>query len=164
MPVASPYWASVQILAEFFPDAGHFANNIVNVQHHLHHADLLVIDGWIKFFLYLRLTYVINRKSKLDSRQWTCISGVTVGDCFSGKAASLALSRTQKNNYVLGAVLLGKTLYPPLVFQIHCSCGGSDKALGGRKHHLCPGGSCAGGDSLSGYSVPVAYYHCLFTG
>ncbi len=55
--------------------AAHLADDIVNIQNHLHHADLLVIDSGIEFCLDLRLAYVINRESQLrllstDLRKW----------------------------------------------------------------------------------------------
>lgn len=154
----------VEILAVLLPDSAHLVDDIVNVENHLHHADLLVINIGIEFCLYLRFTYVINRKSKLDSCQRTCVGGVTVGDRLSSESGSLAFSCAQENYYVLGAVLIGEFLDALLVFQIHCACGRSDKALGGGEYYFCASGFSAGSYRLSRYTVAVAYDHAFLTG
>ena len=107
---------------------------------------------------------MINRKSKLDSCQRTCVGGVTVGDRLSSESGSLAFSCAQENYYVLGAVLIGEFLDALLVFQIHCACGRSDKALGGGEYYFCASGFSAGSYRLSRYTVAVAYDHAFLTG
>src|SRR5699024_2224849 len=117
-------------------DSCHLGNDIIYIENHLHHADLLIIDSLVKFFLHLRLAYVINLKSKLDSCQWTCESRISCCNSLSCKTCSLALCSSENYNKVLRAVLVSKLLYSLLVFQIHCACARSDEALRGREYHF----------------------------
>jgi hypothetical protein len=42
-----------------------------------------------------------------------------------------------------------------LILQIHCSCCSSNKALGGRKNHLCSAAGKAGFHGWAGNSIPL---------
>ena len=92
---------------------------------------------------------MINRKSQLDSCQGTCEGGVTIGNRLSSQAGSFAFGSTEQNNNVLCTVLLSQSQDALLIFQIHCTSGGSHKALRGGEHHL---GTCALSASLDGLS------------
>lgn len=149
------------ILAVLFADGGHFVNYIVNIQNHLHHLYLLAIYVRIEFRLYFRLAHMIHPESQLDSCQRTCESGVTIGDGLGSETGSLALSSTQKNNNVLGAILLGQGLYAPLILKVHCTGGRSDKALRRGEDNICTCALSAQFDSLSGNAVTVTDYDDL---
>ncbi len=144
------------ILAELLADGSHFLDDIVNVKNHFHHADLLLINSSVKLLLNLRLAHMIHLESQLDSCQRTGESGVTIGNRLSSKTGSLALSSTQKNNNVLGAILLSKLLYSLLVFQIHCTSGGSHEALSRGKHNFSTSALGTGSNSLTGNAIAVA--------
>src|SRR5699024_3152440 len=107
----------LEVLAVLLPDAGHFADDIINVQHHLHHGDLLVIDGGIELSLHFGLAHMENRESQRDSCQRTGISGIAIGHCLSGQTGGLALGSAQQNDDVRRAILLGDLLDSPLILR-----------------------------------------------
>ena len=121
--------SDLEILAELFSDRGHFTDDVIDVKNHFHHGYCFVIDGRIKFFLYLRFYNMVDCESQRDSCQRTCISGVTSGDCFSSESGSFAFSSAKENDNVLRTILLSKFLNSLLVFQIHCTSGRSDEAF-----------------------------------
>ena len=143
------------ILAELLADRAHFAGDIVDVQNHLHHADLLVIDSFIEFCLDFFFTNVINLESQRDSSQRTGKSGVTSSDRLSSEAGSLTLRCAQQNNDVLCAILFGEVLNTLLVFQIHCTSGSSDEALRRGENNFGTGRLGAGCNSGAGDTVTV---------
>ena len=112
-----------------FSDTAHLADDLVDVQNHLHHGDLVFVDTRVDFSFDFRLANVINRESQRDSCQRTCISGVASCDSLRGQAGSLSLGSAQQNNNVLCAKLLSKLLHSLLILQVHCASGGSDEAL-----------------------------------
>ena len=107
--------SGLQILAEISADSAHLANDIVDIQNHFHHTALLIINSGVNFFLNLRLTCMINRKSQLDSCQWTSESRVTSSYGFSCKTCSFAFSSTKNNNDVFCTVFFGQIQYPFLI-------------------------------------------------
>ena len=143
------------ILAELLADRAHFAGDIVDIQNHLHHADLLVIDSFIKLCLDFFFTNVINLESQRDSSQRTCIGGVTIGDRLSSEAGSLTFSGAQQNDNVLGTVLFGEFLNTLLVFQIQCTSGRSDEALRRGENNFGTGRLSTRCDSGAGDAVTV---------
>ena len=138
-----------------FTDTGHFADDIVNVQHHLHHTDLLIIDSFIKLCLDFRLTYMINPESQRDSCQRTCKSGVTVRHGLGCQTGTLALGSTQQNHNVFCSVLLHELLDSLLILQIHSTCGRSDEALGRGEHDFGASALGTGRNGHTGDTVTV---------
>ena len=143
------------IFAELLADRAHFAGDIVDIQNHFHHADLLVIDSFIKLCLDFFFTNVINLESQRDSSQRTGKSGVTIGNRLSSEAGSLTLRCAQQNNDVLCAILFGEFLNTLLVFQIHCTCGRSDEALRRGENNFGAGRLSTRCDSGAGDAVTV---------
>ena len=80
------------------------------------------------------------------------------------KAVHLTLRSAQQNNDVLGAILLSELLDSLLIFQIHCTSGGSDEALRRGKDDLGAGGLGAGLDGHTGDAVAVTDDDDLLTG
>lgn len=150
-----PFTGVSLILAELLADAAHFAGDVVDVQNHFHHADLLIIDSFIKLCLDFFFTNVINLESQRDSGQRTCVGGVTGGDRFSSEAGSLTFSGAQQNNDVLGTILFGEFLNTLLVFQIHCTSGRSDEALRRGENNFGTGRLSTRCDSGAGDAVTV---------
>ena len=116
-------------LAVLFANAGHFADDIVNIQNHLHHTDLILINVRIKFFLHFRFAHMENLESQRDPCQWTGVGRVTISDRLSSETGSLTFRSAQQNHNVLSAILLGELLNTLLIFQIQCTSGRSDETL-----------------------------------
>ena len=156
LEVSSPFACILaQILAELLADAAHFVGDIVNVQNHLHHTDLIVIDVSVELFLHFSFAHMINLESQRDSSQRTGERGVTIGDRLSSEAGSLTFRCAQQNNDVLCAILFGEFLNTLLVFQIHCTCGRSDEALRRGENNFGAGRLSTRCDSGAGDAVTV---------
>ena len=157
LEVSSPFALILaEILAELVANARHFASDIINVKYHLHHADLIVINGFVKLCLDGFFANMINRESQRDSCQRTCESGVTSCDCLSGQTRGFTLCCAEENDNVLSAILIREIKNSLLIFQIHCTCGCSDEALRRREDDLCASSLCTFFDGRAGNAVSVA--------
>ena len=145
----------VEVLAVVVADSRHLVTNVVEIENHLHHGDLVIVDVLRNLCLNLRLADVVNRESQLDPSQRTCEGRVAIGDGLSRQTSALAVSGTKDNGNVLSAILLCELLDTLLVLQVHCTCSRSNEALGRREDHFATGRFGTSLDGITGDTITV---------
>ena len=125
--------------SDLFANSVHLFANVVYIQHHFHHADLLIIYRLIDLLFDLRLAYVVTWEFQRNPCQTPCKCRISESYCLCSEAACLSFCSAYEYYQIICSVLIVELFYSLLILQIHGSGSRSDEALGRAEYDL---GSC----------------------
>ncbi len=135
--------------SSLLPDPLQSFNDLFHIKGELHQFQMLLISSRSDLVFDFRFHDMVDGNLKSDTSQWPHPTGISIGEGFSIKLSTVGVRCAKDGNQIILAVLVNESLNCFLTFQVKCTCGRSDEALGLHHDRLGPRRPQAGLDRPS---------------